>query len=295
MLPRAQRTADSRRKASDPGLYSPTTQGRHGDNQSRRRVGVAASDGRGGQSPTAVRHRAPQSDPRRGCRSDRRAARARTGTGTAGGGPGQRASAGAAAPGCGCADANCASPTPRPFTPTFFIQPTPAVFLPAFVPVPVPTPARPTPPSGTSAVTSPVEAPQREEEDEVAPESVSNEAVAYSAHEHEPPRHTCSGDRARGVRRSFHPQAAASPATGRRSRPRRSRACAPSARTTRVAAPVRDDGLTCSSQIRHDGTSWTEILQARPTAPVGRVGRRSRGVEPTSRNRAANPSDKIGV
>ncbi len=77
-------------------------------------------------------------------------------------------------------------PNPRPFTPTFFIQPTPAVFLPAFVPVPVPTPARPTPPSGTSAVTSPVEAPQREEEDEVAPESVSNEAVAYSAHEHEP-------------------------------------------------------------------------------------------------------------
>jgi hypothetical protein len=77
-------------------------------------------------------------------------------------------------------------PNPRPFTPNFFVQPTPAVFLPAFVPVPVPTPARPTPPSGTSAVTSPVEAPQREEEDEVAPESVSNEAVAYSAHEHEP-------------------------------------------------------------------------------------------------------------
>ncbi len=77
-------------------------------------------------------------------------------------------------------------PSPRPFTPSFFIQPTPAAFLPAFVPVPVPTPARPTPPSGTSAVTSPVEAPQREEEDEVAPESVSNEAVAYSPHEHEP-------------------------------------------------------------------------------------------------------------
>ena len=77
-------------------------------------------------------------------------------------------------------------PNARPFTPNFFIQPTPAVFLPAFVPVPVPTPARPTPPSGTSAVTSPVEAPQREEEDEVAPESVSNEAVAYGAHEHEP-------------------------------------------------------------------------------------------------------------
>jgi hypothetical protein len=52
--------------------------------------------------------------------------------------------------------------------------------------VPVPTPARPTPPSGTSAVTSPVEAPEREEESEAAPESVSNEAVAYRAPEHEP-------------------------------------------------------------------------------------------------------------
>jgi hypothetical protein len=77
-------------------------------------------------------------------------------------------------------------PPPRPFTPGFFATAAPAVFLPAFVPVPVPTPARPTPPSGTSAVTSPVEAAQREEEDEVAPESVSNEAVAYRAPEHEP-------------------------------------------------------------------------------------------------------------
>jgi hypothetical protein len=77
-------------------------------------------------------------------------------------------------------------PSPRPFTPDFFIVPTLPPFLPAFVPVPVPTPARPTPPSGTSAVTSPVEAPQREEEEEAAPESVSNEAVAYRAPEHEP-------------------------------------------------------------------------------------------------------------
>jgi hypothetical protein len=61
-----------------------------------------------------------------------------------------------------------------------------AAFVPAFVPPPLPTPARPTPPSGTSAVTSPVEAPEREEEQEAAPESVSNEAVAYRQPEHEP-------------------------------------------------------------------------------------------------------------
>jgi hypothetical protein len=35
-------------------------------------------------------------------------------------------------------------------------------------------------------VTSPVEAAEREEEREAAPESVSNEAVAYRANEHEP-------------------------------------------------------------------------------------------------------------
>jgi hypothetical protein len=68
----------------------------------------------------------------------------------------------------------------------FFLLPAlPAVLIP-FVPPPVPPPARPTPPSGTSAVTSPVEAPEREEEEEAAPESVSNEAVAYRAPEHEP-------------------------------------------------------------------------------------------------------------
>jgi hypothetical protein len=55
-----------------------------------------------------------------------------------------------------------------------------------FVPLPVPTPARPTPPSGTSPVTSPIEAPEREEEEEEATESVGNNAVAYDAAEHEP-------------------------------------------------------------------------------------------------------------
>jgi hypothetical protein len=56
----------------------------------------------------------------------------------------------------------------------------------AFVPPPVPTPARPTPPSGTSAVTSPVEVAEHEEEEEEATESVSNQAVAYRSTEHEP-------------------------------------------------------------------------------------------------------------
>ncbi len=78
------------------------------------------------------------------------------------------------------------APTHAHPAPSFFVQPAPVAFLPAFVPVPVPTPARPTPPSGTSAVTSPVEAAQEEEEEEAAPESVSNEAVAYRPEEHEP-------------------------------------------------------------------------------------------------------------
>jgi hypothetical protein len=68
-----------------------------------------------------------------------------------------------------------------------FFSPEPiSSFVPAFLPLPVPTPGRPTPPSGTSPVTSPVEAPERQEEEEAAPESVSNEAVAYQPHEHEP-------------------------------------------------------------------------------------------------------------
>jgi hypothetical protein len=73
-------------------------------------------------------------------------------------------------------------PALPPFVP--LVQPVAPLL--AFVPLPVPTPARPTPPSGTSAVTSPVEAAQREEESEEAPESVSNQAVAYAQHEHEP-------------------------------------------------------------------------------------------------------------
>jgi hypothetical protein len=75
---------------------------------------------------------------------------------------------------------------PAPPLPPFFLTPAPPAYVLAFVPPPVPTPARPTPPSGTSAVTSPVEAAEREEESEAAPESVSNEAVAYRAPEHEP-------------------------------------------------------------------------------------------------------------
>ena len=50
----------------------------------------------------------------------------------------------------------------------------------AFVPPPVPTPARPSPPTGTSAVTSPIEVAEREEEEESATEQASNLAVAYS-------------------------------------------------------------------------------------------------------------------
>ena len=71
---------------------------------------------------------------------------------------------------------------PAPFIPLA----APAAPLLAFVPPPVPTPARPSPPSGTSAVTSPIEVAQEEEEEESAPESVSNQAVAYRAPEEEP-------------------------------------------------------------------------------------------------------------
>jgi septal ring-binding cell division protein DamX len=63
----------------------------------------------------------------------------------------------------------------------------PAAPLLAILPPPLPTPARPTPPSGTSAVSSPVEAPEKEEEEEGATESVSNQAVAYRASEHDSP------------------------------------------------------------------------------------------------------------
>jgi hypothetical protein len=76
-------------------------------------------------------------------------------------------------------------PTPAPPAP-FFIQPALPFLVPAFVPPPLPAPAEPTPPTGTSAVTSPVEAAQKEEEEEEATESVSAQALAYRAPEHEP-------------------------------------------------------------------------------------------------------------
>jgi len=75
--------------------------------------------------------------------------------------------------------------TPTPPPPFFLPLPLAAPVL-AFVPPPVPTPARPTPPSGTSAVTSPIEVAEHEEEEESATESVSNQALAYRAPEHEP-------------------------------------------------------------------------------------------------------------
>jgi hypothetical protein len=80
-----------------------------------------------------------------------------------------------------------ATPASHPPVHQFLPQPAPVAFLPAFVPVPLPTPARPTPPSGTSAVTSPVEAAQKEEEEEAAPESVDAAASAYHPSEHETP------------------------------------------------------------------------------------------------------------
>jgi hypothetical protein len=80
------------------------------------------------------------------------------------------------------------APAPAPAAPPLAFLPQPALNNPVlpFVPPPVPTPARPTPPTGTSAVTSPVEVAEREEEEEEAPESVSNKAVAYHSSEHQP-------------------------------------------------------------------------------------------------------------
>jgi hypothetical protein len=74
------------------------------------------------------------------------------------------------------------TPPPAPF----FLPLAASLPAVAFVPPPLPPAANPTPPSGTSAVTSPVEAAQKEEEEEEATESVSNQAVAYRTHEHEP-------------------------------------------------------------------------------------------------------------
>ncbi len=75
----------------------------------------------------------------------------------------------------------------QPAPPPSFFAAAVTPFLPVgFVPPPLPAPAEPTPPSGTSAVTSPVEAAQKEEEEEEATESVSNQALAYHPAEHEP-------------------------------------------------------------------------------------------------------------
>jgi hypothetical protein len=56
----------------------------------------------------------------------------------------------------------------------------------AIAPPPPPPPAEPTPPTGASVVSSPVEAPQREEDHEEAIESARADAVAYNSSEHEP-------------------------------------------------------------------------------------------------------------
>ena len=76
-----------------------------------------------------------------------------------------------------------AHPAPAKF---FFLPPILSTPVLAFVPPPVPTPARPSPPTGTSAVTSPIEVAEKEEEQEEATESVSNQAVAYRATDSEP-------------------------------------------------------------------------------------------------------------
>jgi len=79
--------------------------------------------------------------------------------------------------------ASTPAPVPAQQVAAFFTAAVPSAPVLAIVPPPVPTPARPTPPSGTSAVTSPVEVVEEEEEQEEAPESVSNQAVAYRSPE----------------------------------------------------------------------------------------------------------------
>ncbi len=79
-----------------------------------------------------------------------------------------------------------ARPRPLPPPAPFVALSQPAPPLLAFVPPPPPTVARPTPPSGTSAVTSTEVAAEREREEEEATEAVGNQALAYSAPEHEP-------------------------------------------------------------------------------------------------------------
>ena len=138
-------------------------------------------------------------------------------------------------------------------TPPFFLPASPTAPLLAAVPAPVPTPARPTPPSGTSPVSEPVEAPEKEEEPESATESVSNQAVAYREGEHDPsPVYLIgvlvlaafAGASTAGAR------AAARDGTPR-SHPRRSQARAASAGSRAIAAPGGD-------------RLFTELLQLGP-------------------------------
>jgi hypothetical protein len=77
-------------------------------------------------------------------------------------------------------------PPARPPTPPFLFTPSPGLLPTVIVPPPLPPAAEPTPPGGTSAVTSPVEAAQKEEEHEEATESASAQAVAYRQAEQEP-------------------------------------------------------------------------------------------------------------
>ncbi len=78
-------------------------------------------------------------------------------------------------------------PPARPALTPFIPIPSTTASLLSVVPPPLPTPARPTPPSGTSPVTQPVEAPEREEDSEEATESVGNNAAAYHATDYEQP------------------------------------------------------------------------------------------------------------
>jgi len=82
--------------------------------------------------------------------------------------------------------ANPPAPSAKVAVPAFFLPAGSNGPLLAALPPPVPTPARPTPPGGTSSVTTPVEAPEKQEEKEEATESVSNQALSYDATEHEP-------------------------------------------------------------------------------------------------------------
>jgi hypothetical protein len=68
----------------------------------------------------------------------------------------------------------------------FFIQPALTAPVIGALPPPPPAPTEPTPPGGFSGVTSPVEAPQREEDKEEATESARANASAYSVPEQEP-------------------------------------------------------------------------------------------------------------